>query len=370
MYKLLSSTLIPALTASCSTKTSSDKLTPEDIPSFPYEEILASVDSTESFPVIGDDGNGFSPIVNHIEYLEDEHQGVNHMYADSLQEAYNFTLAFNALAYDTGTYMRYIDDDVLNKDEFANAMDSRKMPAISDSHLRENLNNLRSQVAKQMRLGKPIEEDATLIADMYARNNEIWGGILSGRPENPEPFNPESILPDYAKIHDIAMTDTVNGRDRLLAMTLNESDFQKKSILAREFAYANFNSIDRDAKLLVAVIDPLLKSGQYSPILDELWLMWRAALQLYVFSSMSNDSAMYNLFYNKMRNRVANTLLGYIQTHRDDDVALTSFINLLYQYNICRNSECMFGNNANLDEMNLYYECWNKKIDKVNETSE
>ena len=356
MYKFLTFILLLLAFASCSSKTGSDKLNPEDIPTFPYEEIIAATDSTEYFLIIGDDGNGFQPIVNHIKYLEGEHRGINRQYADSLQEAYNFTLAFNALAYDTGTYMRYIDDDI-DKMDFANAMDSMIMPTISDASLRESFNSLRTQVAKMMRQGEPIVEDTTLIANIYARNNEIWGKILNSSSEDPETFNPETILPDYTTIHEIAIIDTVNGRDRLLAMTLNEPDFQKKTLLAKEFAYANFNSKVREAELLVSVIDPLLTAGQYSPILDELWLMWRTMLQLHIFSSGSNDSAMYNLFYNKMRNRVAKTLLDYIQTHRDDDVALASFINLMMQYNICRNSGCLFGNNANLDEMNLYYEC-------------
>lgn len=85
------------LLVSCKPEKQTD-LTLANIPSFPYEEILASCDSTDYFPVIGDDGDGFNPIANHIEYLEDEHLGINRMYADSIQEAYNFTLAFNALA--------------------------------------------------------------------------------------------------------------------------------------------------------------------------------------------------------------------------------------------------------------------------------
>mgnify|MGYP006871873643 CR=1 FL=1 len=92
-------------------------------------------------------------------------------------------------------------------------------------------------------------------------------------------YNPSEILEDYDRIHSKAISDTTTFRSELLQQVLRESDFNKKCILAREFAYADRISPDGDDKELVAVIDPILRANKYSPLLGELWLMWRTALQ-------------------------------------------------------------------------------------------
>lgn len=43
--------------------------------------------------------------------------------------------------------------------------------------------------------------------------------------------------------------------------------------------------------------------------------MWRTALQKNILRGPSNDSAMFNLFYNDMRNRIALIYIGYLKTH-------------------------------------------------------
>lgn len=133
-------------------------------------------------------------------------------------------------------------------------------------------------------------------------------------------FKPSEILEDYASIHSMAISDTASFRSELLQQVLRESDFNKKCVLAREFAYANYKSPYRDDKELVAVIDSILRSNKYSPLLSELWLMWLTTLQKNILSGPSNDSAMFNLFYNDMRNRIALIYIGYLKTHPHDSV--------------------------------------------------
>lgn len=173
-------------------------------------------------------------------------------------------------------------------------------------------------------------------------------------------FNLSEILEDYAGIHAMAISDTTTFRSELLQKVLREPDFNKKCVLAREFAYANYKSPYRDDKELVAVIDPILRENKYSPLLGELWLIWRTALQKNILSGPSNDSAMYNLFYNDMRNRIALVYIAYLKTHPYDKLAFNKFVSLAMEYNITRN-RCLFGNNSLLDEMSLYDEIWNKK---------
>ena len=109
------------------------------------------------------------------------------------------------------------------------------------------------------------------------------------------------------------------------------------------------------------MIDQILRFNQYSPLLGELWLMWRTALQKNIFSGPSNDSAIYNLFYNDMRNHIALTYITHLAEHPKDEIAFLSFFNLAMEYNITRNSPCLFGNNSLLDEKNLYKGIWDNK---------
>ena len=68
---------------------------------------------------------------------------------------------------------------------------------------------------------------------------------------------------------------------------------------------------------------------------------------------------MYNLFYNDMRNSIALTYIVHLTTHPGDKIAFKEFIRLAQAYNIVRNSSCMFGNNANLEDMELLYSVFN-----------
>lgn len=76
---------------------------------------------------------------------------------------------------------------------------------------------------------------------------------------------------------------------------------------------------------------------------------------------MSNDCAMYNLFYNDMRNRIAMVYIAYLATHPNDKLAFKKFAELAMEYNITRLGG--FFNNSVADDMSLYEEIWNKDKD-------
>ena len=71
---------------------------------------------------------------------------------------------------------------------------------------------------------------------------------------------------------------------------------------------------------------------------------------------------MYNLFYNDIKNKVAVTYIGYIAANPSDLIAFKNFVLLLYTPNIARDSKCIFGNNTNLNEMEMYFECRKKSL--------
>lgn len=348
-----------------------------DVPAFPYQSYLDG--AKDEFPLIGDDQYGFSPISHKIRYFEVPDSLKDNRLVDSLALLYNASLAMCALQYDAGTVSRFINDNDFDHNEFANAFKNINLSGVKDKEMRATLLALGHAGAKEIRAGNSPQDRSYSSMDKF---NSLFEKMLDSLFDNrntEEEYHPEKIVSDLKTIHTFAtdsnavykgvLIDTtkmkVEGyslkdasfREELFIKTLLETDFEKKCIYAREFAYSNYGSRRGNAKELVAVIDPLLNSGEYSPLLTDLWIIWRTALQTSVFSGRSNYSAMYNLFYNDMRNKVATTFIAHIATNPDDLIAFNEFVRLLFITNIIRDSRCFFGNSANLDEMEMYSDC-------------
>ena len=340
-----------------------DNILPTNELTFPYLTYLDNMGEDECFPTIGNDGQGFNAISHNVVYPELPDTLSRSHYADSLLQLYNIVMAFNAIAYDVSTAERYMDDDDFGLEQ-ADALDSLNVSGIHDPEIKGLLVKLGRKAGMWIRSGnKPNEQQNDEVREFYKVFNSFMNPLFESHLSEEE-FNPSEILEDYANIHSKAISNTT-FRNELLQQIIQESDFSKKCVLAREFAYANYKSPYRDDKELISVIDPILRANKYSPLLGELWLIWRTALQKNIFSGPSNDSAMYNLFYNDMRNRVALVYIAYLITHPHDKLAFSKFAYLAMEYNITRNSPCYFGNNSILDEMTIYDEVWNKKTDNM-----
>ena len=340
--------------SSCSNKSNENVTT---VPSFPYQEFLDSISEDDIFPIIPNDGNGFDAISDRIRYAELPESLSSNSFADSLLLFYNTILAFNTIAYDVSTAERYIDEPDFIA-HHADALDSMNLSGIYDEKIRSAVANMGHEGARWIRLGKsPNKQQNTSVDEFYQYFNGIYDPFLDAHLIESY-YSPSDVLHDYDKIHARAISDTTTFRDKLLQRVLHEQDFEKKCILAREFAYANFKNPERNDKELVAVLDPILRSNEYSPLLVELWLMWRTALQKTVLGSPSNDGAMYNLFYNDMRNHVALNFITHLAENPDDSVGFMNFYSLSVENNITRNSPSLFGNNSILNEMALYEEIW------------
>lgn len=326
--------------------------------SFPYQEYLDSMGEDDIFPTIGDDGYGFSAISHKIRYPELSQVLASDLFADSLLQLYNTVLAVNTLAYDVSTADRYIVSDSHLVSEIADALDSINLSGIRNEKIKKSVVDICDFEVSCIRSGEyPSDSENNYNNVLNELYDSIYGSFLDYYLSDSE-YSPSHVMADYDEIHARAIADTTTYREELLQKVLKEQNFEKKCILAREFAYANYKNPARDDYELVAVLDSILRSNRYSPLLEELWLMWRTALQRHIFGSPSNDSAMYNLFYNDMRNQVAVTYINHLAKNPDDKIAFLNFYRLTTDYNITRNSPCMFGNNSNLDEMYLYEEIW------------
>ena len=349
---------------SCSQNTKDIKQTDGLV--FPYQSYLEKMGEDECFPTIGNDGKGFNAITDNIVYLELPDSLSESLYADSLLQFYNAVIAFNTMAYDIGTAERYMDEQTDFGIEQANALDSINLSGINISELKELLSVICHKAAKAIRCGKkPNEQSVQEIAQFYDAFAKLSDPLYNTHLDESE-FIAEDVIADYGSIHSKALADTTSFRDELLERVMSETDFQKQCVLARELAYANYQSPNRDDKQVVTVLDKLLRTGKYSPLLGELWRMWRCMLQLNILSGPSNDSAMYNLFYNEMRNRIALVYITHMEANPDDNLAFKEFARLATTYNIVRNSPGIFGNNANLEDMELFYSVFNPESNEEN----
>ena len=270
---------------------------------------------------------------------------------DSLALYYNARLAYNTAAYDLSTISRYLNDR--DKTPFINSFDSINVEAISDFKLREVLKNVGKDVANVLRSGNDPSEVALPSVQKYNELIDHFEDNLFAGQLNHDEYDPTTVINGYAKIHGDAIDDSVNHFKDLLQLTLGETDFQKKCVYAMELAKCGHTN-GEGQQAVTTIIDSLLLSGEYSPLLRELWLIWRANLQMYLFSGRSNDSAMYNLFYNDMKNRVAGTYLVRIKSNPEDKIALKEFFRLANEGNVTRDSGTLLGNNCILDEMRIY----------------
>ena len=349
-----------SLLCSCSADKSEeyiDNKSYEECRSWYLDYVSDTANYKDHFLVFGDDGNGFVPISNLYEPLR-FNEKINVEFIDTLVWLYNATQILDAMIYDCSTIDRYNGD--FDPKPYAEAISNIDMSGIGNEELSSALNALSRATAEDIRNSMRTDticyEEVRVLHEVM---DKLFNNFIDSRYAEAS-YDCNKLITDYEAIHDKAIADTAHYRDELLQALFNENNFEKKCIYAREFAYANWHNLNGEDVDVVAAIEPLLYTTEYSPILFDLWLIWRTALQTGVLSGYSNDSSMYNLYYNAMRLRVAYRYIERLNENPNDALAFDGLLRLIYKNSIIRNSECLIGNNSFLDHMELYRECMNK----------
>lgn len=303
--------------------------------------------------ILGDDGNGFVPISDMLEPLKFEEKR-NSKFVDTLVWLYNATQLLDVMIYDCSTIDRYNED--FNPKLYADAISGIDVSGIGDEELSDAFLALSQAIATDIRNGQRTD---TIYYDeirqLHGVMDKLFDNFVDSRYKDVV-CDCSKYVADYETIHAKSIADTAHYREELLQMLFDEEDFEKQCVYAREFAYANYHNMNGKTVDVVAVIEPLLSTAEYSPLLFDLWLMWRTALQSGVLSGISNDSSMYNLYYNGMRRRVAYRYITRLNENPLDKLAFNGLMRLIYKSSITRNSGCYVGNNSFLDQMELYGE--------------
>lgn len=331
-----------------------------------YQEYLNLWDEDKLTFIIGDDGDGRGIISHHLRYYELPKHLLDNSFADSLAQIYNMALAFNTISYDCSTLDRYLSNEEWDATPFVDTLIAANFEGVRDPKAYDALKGLVTEIVKNVRDRKSVGDRLSYSASdqFYEAFYGMINAMILGR-YNPDrndsdtkAFEPSDLIPDYESIHLKAITDTTAiTRSKILEKYLLEEDFQKKCIYAREFAYANCDDRRYNCDELIAVIDPLLKADEYSPLLRELWLIWRATMQIDILGGRSNYSSIYNLLYNDMRTRQVSKFIEHLVAHPNDELAFTEYLLLLYEYNVVRSEGFLSGNSANTDEYKIYKDC-------------
>ncbi len=101
----------------------------------------------------------------------------------------------------------------------------------------------------------------------------------------------------------------------------------------------------------IDLMSSLLKSGKYSVLLEQMWILWRAFSQS-VLIGRSRDSVIPNYSYDKMRKRIYTTISKHVKENPQDTNAIICGLRILKHPGLIRNGENMYGNDADVDIMN------------------
>lgn len=113
--------------------------------------------------------------------------------------------------------------------------------------------------------------------------------------------------------------------------------------------WANCKESTLEDEWLVAVGCRLMDSGYYNPLLNRIWITWRALCQTMYFG-MSRDSAIPNHYYNEYRRKCYLTCLKRIERHPDDVFAMNCAAAIGGRVNLNRFGQNYFGNEAMIEE--------------------
>ena len=124
-------------------------------------------------------------------------------------------------------------------------------------------------------------------------------------------------------------------------------NFDEQCSLWRNWANCKKSVIEDE--WLVGVGMALMKSGKYSPILNRIWITWRALCQT-MFFGMSRDSAIPNHYYNEFRKMCYVSCLKRIASHPDDVYAMNCAAAIGGRTNLNRFGQNYFGNETMIEE--------------------
>lgn len=276
------------------------------------------------------------------------------------QDSYNSFALLNAVWTNFDVWCRLVvtGDAEYQIDEMRNANLGMNTDVIKDKKL--------SEAAKHYVL--EMNEDMLIAPEEWEENDDYNPGVLYNEffescvefmpkaCEDEEAFEKEynasfdKIVAPAEKV--MARYEKAGGDDRLgivlKAMCDCESFVDQTALL---MMWANNEFSPSDDYWIIAVAERLMHSKKYSPLLSNVWLVWRTLIQPEY--GMSRDSRIPNDMYNEYRKLCFKTVLKYLESHPDDAMAKNCAIVLMSRGNVNRGGEYPFGNQNAIEALNV-----------------
>lgn len=152
---------------------------------------------------------------------------------------------------------------------------------------------------------------------------------------------------DYEKYKKLKTTNLKDALVLLEKISKQTTDFQEYSIYQIELAdeyVRNAESLDQNSiNKAIEIYKSIIDQKKYSIYLFEAWLKWRIVSQQFVYG-ISKISDIPNHTYDKVREQAALTVLDYINTHSNDEMAINEFLLLSTHDIVKRFGDYPYGN--------------------------
>lgn len=271
------------------------------------------------------------------------------------EDFYNsFSFAWNIYSNYEVWYRGQMVEILRDDDDVRQSIQSISVNFIHDKNVRKAAQNLKDSVLLLIAT-TPNEWDE----DVNVMDRVIsYGDVVESRAYK---FydDEDTFFLSLDSIHEIAEGMAMDkfqryldaNEDDQLKVILGElavcQNFDEQCSLWRNWANCEKSVIEDD--WLVAVGMALMKSGNYSPILNRIWLTWRALCQT-MFYGLSRDSAIPNHFYNEFRKMCYVSCLRRIVGHPDDVYAMNCAAAIGGRTNLGRYGQNIFSNDASIEE--------------------
>ena len=272
--------------------------------------------------------------------------------AKKLVEAYNYSVVWRNLYTDLDLSWRmwWNRSNMEDINNLYDAIISMDCFTLSDTEMAQLADSLKHAVALAV-----VDSTSKLYEQYFDR---YMGAVVdyydsfhvaSESSEQSEDSYANYVL-NYAKLKEKRMLSDSIHQQQLLNLIASETDMNRRCVYAMEYAHSS-----KDGPYFVDAIPVLVNimcTGEYSPILYDIWRTWRTMQAMLM--GMSRDSAIPNLQYNALRRIVANTILNHIMEHPKDAEAIRVFLYLSACANINRYCDFSFGN-QNFEEQMITF---------------
>lgn len=271
------------------------------------------------------------------------------------EEFYNSSLFFWNLYSNFEVWQaNKMSDELMSDDEVRRSIEGLDVNVIHDKDIRDAAQNYKDSMLLLMSISTDGWTEEANPSNCMATFEEVLESKAYKFFEDEETFY-KSLDEMMDASEEMAMDKFQHyldaDKEKQLRVILGElaacRNFDEQCSLWRNWANCKKSLFEDDWILVVG--KALMDSGKYSPILNRIWVTWRAVCQIEYFG-LSRFSEIPNQYYNEYRKKCYVTCLKRIAAHPDDAFAMNCAAAIGGRANMNRFGQNYFGNEAMIEE--------------------